>query len=913
MKYTLLICLLAGAVTATRAQCPDNNEFMRQITGIEANDAAPGEKIRQLTAVQQQLLQCHRVKDSVYARILHRLGNIYRETGDMEKGEQYTLEAAAINASGKPGAQRAFLANSYFNLGLLYDQLSAFPVSRRYFDSAILIGTQYPDKMFIAIMAAEKKAYSFYRNGDYEKSMQAAENGLVLARREQNTQYIFLLLLQLAQAELKLGQVKEAAAHLKDVPQLIAADNMPPDFRATAYSIYANLLQKQQHYQAAADWYIKAWQLNFGLQNWLQCSRDLLDLGTLYDRDMHNTTKALEAYRKGLNILERTHDPYQRSALYINMGVAYWRKHQYNEALRCYQHGLNALPVGFTDTAVTANPAAGMLKLVANDYYVYTLLANKGEALLELPPAALRYALHTFEMADKAVDQMRRKQLGEGSKQYWREKTKAMYEKAIETCYRLKNPEKAFYFFEKSRAVLLNDKLSELGARKLLPVADAGREQTRRSRILRLQEQLAAETTGSTAYARTKNELLLQQDSLDQLVSTLENTYPSYFRYKYDTVVPALREVQAMLGKQSLITYFTGDSAVYILAIMPGRTVFLRSVFPSYNSIARDLLALCADKSLLNRQYPRYKQLAFRLYDTLFHPLQVPPGRVIISPDDHFIPFDALLSDTATGNSFLLRRYAFSYTYSARFLTRPADNRASLKRAFLGAAPVNYANQPALDGSDASLREIGAHFSPALLLQGPNATRQRFLQALPTSRIVHIYTHADADSTGKEPVLYFADSALQLSALQTLQAPATEMAVLAACGTGTGKNIRGEGVFSIARGFAAAGIPATVTTLWQVDNQPTYRLTELFYEFLQQGLPKDVAMQRAKLTFLKSADAVYALPYCWAPVIVVGKTDVLPPSHPNRWLYYMIAAGAALLLTVLLLLIFWRRKRARWP
>ena len=46
---------------------------------------------------------------------------------------------------------------------------------------------------------------------------------------------------------------------------------------------------------------------------------------------------------------------------------------------------------------------------------------------------------------------------------FWRDKTRSLYENAIEACYLLNDPEKAFYFFEKSRAVLLNDQLNELG------------------------------------------------------------------------------------------------------------------------------------------------------------------------------------------------------------------------------------------------------------------------------------------------------------------------------------------------------------------------------------------------------------------------------------------------------------------
>ncbi len=93
---------------------------------------------------------------------------------------------------------------------------------------------------------------------------------------------------------------------------------------------------------------------------------------------------------------------------------------------------------------------------------------------------------------------------------------------------------------------------------------------------------------------------------------------------------------------------------------------------------------------------------------------------------------------------------------------------------------------------------------------------------------------SDSSSRG-EPVIYFADSALYLSELVGENKAATQLIVLSACETATGKEYKGEGVFSFNRGFAALGIPAAISSLWSVDNKSTYRITELFYKWLSQG------------------------------------------------------------------------------
>ena len=181
------------------------------------------------------------------------------------------------------------------------------------------------------------------------------------------------------------------------------------------------------------------------------------------------------------------------------------------------------------------------------------------------------------------------------------------------------------------------------------------------------------------------------------------------------------------------------------------------------------------------------------------------------------------------------------------------------------------------------------------------------MQNFPRYKIIQLYTHAtDSGETG-EPVIYFADSTLDLSELVSENKPATRLIVLSACETGLGKEYKGEGVFSFNRGFAALGIPAAVTNLWSVDNESTYKITELFYKYLSSGLPTDVAMQKAKLEFLSHASRRYELPFYWAPAIVAGKTESFVFQKKNRVLYEIIL----ILALVGLFFLAWRRTGKR--
>jgi CHAT domain-containing protein len=155
-------------------------------------------------------------------------------------------------------------------------------------------------------------------------------------------------------------------------------------------------------------------------------------------------------------------------------------------------------------------------------------------------------------------------------------------------------------------------------------------------------------------------------------------------------------------------------------------------------------------------------------------------------------------------------------------------------------------------------------------------------------------------------MIYFSDSVLSLSDLFYEGKPSTSLVVLSACETAKGKLYNGEGVFSFSRQFAALGIPTSVSNLWQVDNQSTYKLTELFYKYLSRGLPSDVALQKAKKEFRKTAmSKEQDLPYYWAASVLIGQSNAILSEKPFQWQW------VALFVAALFLLLFIWKKRSR--
>ena len=95
------------------------------------------------------------------------------------------------------------------------------------------------------------------------------------------------------------------------------------------------------------------------------------------------------------------------------------------------------------------------------------------------------------------------------------------------------------------------------------------------------------------------------------------------------------------------------------------------------------------------------------------------------------------------------------------------------------------------------------------------------------------------------------------------------LVVLSACETGAGKEVRGEGLMGLTRGFLAAGVPQLVVSLWKVEDRSTAELMKRFYyQLLEKGLQPAAALRKAQLSML--AEPAWSQPRNWAGFIFLG-------------------------------------------
>ncbi|QIR36107.1 CHAT domain-containing protein [Tolypothrix sp. PCC 7910] len=146
-------------------------------------------------------------------------------------------------------------------------------------------------------------------------------------------------------------------------------------------------------------------------------------------------------------------------------------------------------------------------------------------------------------------------------------------------------------------------------------------------------------------------------------------------------------------------------------------------------------------------------------------------------------------------------------------------------------------------------------------------------------QIVHFATHGILNSKNPELsgiVLSLFDQHgnpqngfLRLHDIYNLNLP-VELVVLSACQTGLGKEIKGEGLVGLTRGFMYAGAPRVVVSLWDVQDQATSELMKRFYQkMLTQKLKPAAALRAAQIEMLKEKQ--WKVPYYWAGFILQGE------------------------------------------
>ncbi|HXV76995.1 MAG TPA: CHAT domain-containing tetratricopeptide repeat protein, partial [Candidatus Polarisedimenticolaceae bacterium] len=248
--------------------------------------------------------------------------------------------------------------------------------------------------------------------------------------------------------------------------------------------------------------------------------------------------------------------------------------------------------------------------------------------------------------------------------------------------------------------------------------------------------------------------------------------------------------------------------------------------------------------------------------------------RTWIAPDGrlHFLPFELL--PLPGGDEPLIRRTEVGYLPSASILALsprtepgPATGFAGIGAPSLPAGDERFPSPAGvvvrrygLTALPDAAREIEAIRDsipgPGEVRVGDDATEENLARLVRQgTRVLHVATHSvvgESVAGGAAIVLTpteTSDGLLQPAEIARL-GRAAELTVLASCRSALGPAAEGDALAVLTGAFLAAGSPAVVATLWDVDDAASRVFMEQFYHHLGRGRTPSAALRAAKLAMI---------------------------------------------------------------
>jgi CHAT domain-containing protein/lipoprotein NlpI len=286
-----------------------------------------------------------------------------------------------------------------------------------------------------------------------------------------------------------------------------------------------------------------------------------------------------------------------------------------------------------------------------------------------------------------------------------------------------------------------------------------------------------------------------------------------------------------------------------------------------------------------------YGPRARDLYKLLIAPAErqlAGKSHLVIIPDGilNTLPFQALIDGQ---NKHLIEGYSISYAPSATALVemmklgdQKRNTKTSLPMFAMGrrtfSEQAEYRNRE-LPWAEQLTTEVAKVFAVKPFVDA-DATRERAIAEMDKGRYVLLATHGELNELSP---MYSAiilgkgqndDGRLYARDLMDMNLQA-ELVVLAACDTGTGQQVSGEGIIGLTWALFVAGAPSGVATQWSIQADSTRELMLEFFSSLVRSnassenyFVKATALQRAQLAMLHSTQ--YSHPYYWAPFVLMG-------------------------------------------
>lgn len=749
----------------------------------------------------------------------------------------------------------------------------------------------------------------YYELGDYKKAITYYDSAIYIFKKIENYKQEITTQLNLMEVYATLKTNVHTEAFLAALNRLNTIDNLYKlkDRDKLKMHFYTGVFFGfLNDYVKAKENYNIALNLSKKIKDSTLIFKTLINLGIINKKEGHlDVSKVIFDKASQYNKNDRK----RKASLYNNIADVFKKERNYKKALVNYNKAIDEI-------TGNNNLSQEYLNILPNKVDLLGYIIDKANLLMLVntnnkDTVSLKHALDIYTIADQLVDNIYFESREDFSKLFWRQKADNFYTNATEAAYLLNKPDTAFYFIEKSKALLLLENITANKAKLLaeFPEAIINREYKLLSTIKKTETELHTlkSTTPTKIIDDLKDQVFTGRQTYTNFIDSLETAYPKYHSFKKKIEIYDAQKVQKSLdGNTILLQYKLTTDKGFVSLITKDETSIhqlnnvaqLHNILVQYKDILSRPLVNIADQKL-------YKTIAYQLFNELFPFLAdefhiYNNKKLIIIPDQtlSFLPFEALITDQNQDitSAYLINLYEISYAYSYSSLM--IGNDQDYETDFYAISPSSFKDNsltdlPILPETALNLKAL---FNTKIISHKA-ATKQQFLEAYGHSKIVHISTHGGLEDN--QPWIAFNDKKLMLNDIYFKNQHAN-LVLLSACKTSQGELKKGEGIMSVARGFINTGSSSVVSSLWDINQKSTNQIVTTFYTHLKKGASKSEALRTAKLAYInKYKGTSDASPFYWSALVLTGNSDVIFQNYNAIW--YTLAT---LIILIFLVYIF---------
>ncbi len=701
---------------------------------------------------------------------------------------------------------------------------------------------------------------------------------------------------------------------------------------ATSFSNIGQIYRSRGNFDEALEWHMRAKEIREEINLDVDLARSYNAIGGIHHLQ-GRYEEGLKWYLQAKDIQEELKLKVDLAATYVNVGGLHKSQGKYETALEWYDQARKIQKsLGLEMQLATTSNNIGGIYLDQNDYDQALKWFHKAKYLRQKLGRRLDLADSynnifiafyeagqldsTFFYAQRSIElneELRQLNAGQINRRLFVSRSQGAIEAGLISAFALKKKHPAFVFSEKGKARSLSDLLAERSIKSSdIPPSMQQSDASLKNQLKAIEQELSFDIS----ITKRKN-LTRERDQLyenwQELKDQMKLEAPEYASLVYPQTIEC-RQLQSILEKEEVVvSYFTGHLQTYVFVITPSTIQMIdlgRS--DSLNQLVEDFRTefILSQKASIERNDPlaqlnldrQFFDLSHRLHQKLWSPIDstdlLKGKNVILIPDGflNYLPFDLLIKDSRQkayqDYRYLIVDHPISYYPSATLLHFERTNKIkyhSPKKDFFGLGVSQFNNTNCTnDGKiyddlstiTASVDQLSKIFASDRSATTLNAAASEYAFKsldLASYRYLHFATHGviNTEAPDFSSILLQStvqeDGCLSIHEIFDLDFNA-DLVTLAACQTGLGKLVRGEGMVGFTRALMYAGTPSVILSLWEVADESTNQLFLDYYSTLaKDGSDKYVPLRATQLKMIESEE--YANPYYWSPFVFIGARE----------------------------------------